>query len=101
MRIEEIKQKNIVYKVKENETLSDIAKKFNTTVESLKLENKINEVDFGDVIIIFKKNLALHVVKPAETLLDIAKKYHTTIKHIIEVNNLVSTNIFIGQKLVI
>lgn len=101
MRIEEIKKKDIVYKVKENETLLDIAKKFNTTVDSLKLENNISEVEFGDVIIILEKNLAVHVVKPAETLLDIAKKYHTTTKHIIELNNLASANIFIGQKLVI
>lgn len=101
MKIEEIKQTNLVYKVKQNETLNDISKKFNATIETLKIENGISDVEFGDVIIIPEKNLALHVVKPAETLVNIAKQYSTTINHIMKINNLTSHNLFIGQKLII
>lgn len=101
MKIEEIKQNNLIYKVNFNENLNIIAKKFNTTVETLKIENNIEDVEFGDVIIIPEKNLAVHVVKPAETLLDISKKYSTTVNHIKEINKLVSNNLFIGQKLII
>lgn len=101
MRIEELKQSNLIYKVNLNETLNDIALKFNTTIDTLKLENNISEVEYGDVIIIPEKNLAVHVVKPTENILDVAKLYSTTVSHIIEVNNLASTNLFIGQKLII
>jgi len=57
MKIEEIKQTNLVYKVKQNETLNDISKKFNTTIETLKIENGIADVEFGDVIVIPEKEV--------------------------------------------
>ena len=89
-------------KNKQNETLKDIALKFNTTEELLKNYNDLkNDVDFGDVILINEKNKALYIVKPLDNLDSISKKFMVSTQEIIRKNNLATTKLFIGQKLII
>jgi len=102
MKIEVIKENDILYAVKQNETLKDIALKFNTTEELLKNYNDLkNDVDFGDVILINEKNKALYIVKPLDNLDSISKKFMVSTQEIIRKNNLATTKLFIGQKLII
>ena len=101
--VEEIKNKevDIIYFVKENETLASVADKFNTTVEIIKEDNQITQASEGDILWIRKKNTMIYVVKPADTLVSISEKLNVTMDHIIKINNLKSENLFIGQKLLI
>lgn len=101
MKIEEISENNIIYKIKRNETLKDIAKKFNTTEELIRQENEIEEIEEGDVVLIAEKNRAVYVVKPLDNLSSVANKFNVTKEYIINKNKLLSERLFIGQKLII
>lgn len=101
-----------------DETLYSLAKKFNTTVEALEIENP--EIKDGikvdqkliipvnnEVVLIPTKNISnalyddknFHIVQPKETLYGIAKKYNLTPKDLIDLNPEVSENLKEGFKL--
>lgn len=102
-----------VYIVKKGDTLSGIARKYNTTYQELAKYNNIsnpNLIIVGQKIKIPKKNSTpsndkkevIYVVKKGDTLTAIAKKYNTTINKIAKDNNIKNKNlILVGQKLVI
>ncbi len=86
----------ILYRAKQGETLSDIAKKYNIGMEVLR-QNPTKDLYEGQCILICGLDKKYHIVKPAETISSIAKMYNTSPEVILEKNN--TQQIFIGQLL--
>lgn len=96
------KVEDIIYFVKENDTLISICNKFCVLKEDLIRDNDLEdnyEAYEGDILWIRKKNLAIHIVKPLETIESIAKLYNVSVKEIQEKNGI--TKVFLGQKIII
>lgn len=89
----------IYYIVKAGDTLSGIAKKYNTTVKNLMDINNLKStlINIGDKLYIYKK----YIIKPGDTLSSIAKKNNTTVSEIKKINNLQSDFIVAGKYLYI
>ena len=85
------------YTVKAGDTLWNIAKRYNTTVEKLMYLNNLS----NDLIMIGQKlivpNDNIYVVKAGDTLWNIAKRHNTTVENLMRLNNLTSDLITIGQ----
>jgi len=100
-----------IYVVKRGDTLYSIANKFNVTVSELKRVNNLtsNLLDIGQRLIIpgvetppsIPENYITYIVKAGDSLYKIANTYNTTVNEIMKVNNLASTNLTIGQTLLI
>jgi LysM repeat protein len=108
--------KCFTYIVKPGDTLFSLARRFNTTVEAIALQNHIvnpNLIFVGQKLTICPKGVApppppppqkcvFYTVKPGDTLYSIALRYGTTVQAIALANNIVNPNlIFIGQTLCI
>ena len=99
------------YTVKAGDTLYSIAKKFNITVDRLKDLNNLtsNNLSIGQVLIISEEvdvpsqpdNAIVYIVQSGDTLYGIASKYGVTVADIIELNNLGTTVLSVGQQLLI
>lgn len=95
------------YKVQKGDSLWSIAKKFGTTVDSLKKLNNLasNTLSIGQILIISEQKTpsdideATYVVKKGDSLWVIANKYRTTVDEIKKLNNLSSNTLSIGQVL--
>ncbi|HWJ79599.1 MAG TPA: LysM peptidoglycan-binding domain-containing protein [Niallia sp.] len=93
------------YTVKSGDTLSAIAKKYNTSYSTIMKKNNLNstKIRVGQKLTIDEEtstsSTITYSVKNGDTLSDIAKKYGTTYKEIMSMNKLKTTNIKIGQKL--
>lgn len=107
------------YTVKKGDSLYTIAKKFDTTVDQIKNDNKLtnNNLSIGQVLRIKVgeetigieecygegfgggQNYINHTVKKGDTLYSIARNYDTTVDNIKRLNNLTSNNLSIGQVL--
>jgi len=108
-------KKVISYKIKRNDTLGKIARKFKVKVSDLRKWNKIrgNKIIAGQKLKIYKsekKHLTnkkgktkrkIHLVKKGEALWTIANLYGVDVSDIKSWNNLVGNKIKAGQKLVI
>lgn len=93
-----------VYEVKKNESLNDIAKKLNISLEELiSLNNNVNTIKEGQLIIIPNENqYNIYVVKNGDNLYNIAKRYNVDEKTIELLNGLKENEyIYPGQKLLI
>lgn len=101
-----VNQKNY-YTVKSGDTLWSIAKKYNTTVDKIKDENGLvsSLLSIGQVLKIPsiepQKQENIYTVKKGDTLYSIARNYDTNVNELLKINNLTSTNLSIGQKLII
>ena len=93
----------VYYTIRRGDTLSAIAKKFNTTVAELCALNGIvnaNRIFAGDVIIIRGGSAIIYTVQKGDTLTKIANKYNTSVNVIVADNRIKNPNlIIIGQKL--
>lgn len=95
------------YTVKAGDTLWNIAKKYNTTVEELmKLNNLTNDlIMIGKILNIPKASMSTstntYIVKAGDTLWNIAKRYNTTVEKLMDLNNLSTDLIMIGQQLTV
>lgn len=95
------------YTVKAGDTLWNIAKKYNTTVEELmRLNNLTNDlIMIGKVLNIPKPSMSTstntYTVKAGDTLWNIAKRYNTTVEKLMDLNNLSTDLIMIGQQLTV
>ncbi len=99
----------LLYKVQKGDTLWDIAKKYNTNVDTLK---SINNLDNSNLIInqqifipkndnVGVKNENIYIVKKGDTLFDIAALKGVSVNDIKKANNLNSDLLSIGQVLII
>lgn len=80
----------IEYKMKKNETLMDImARGFEVGGASFADEN--------DCLILSKPRSIRYVVQPLERLSDIANKFNMQKEYIMEINNLNTDKLFVGQ----
>ena len=91
------------YTVKAGDTLSGIAKKFNTTVAKLQALNNIkdaNRISVGQVLKLVIDTTSTYTVKAGDTLSGIAKKFNTTVAKLQTLNNIKNVNkLSIGQVL--
>ena len=91
------------YVVKKNDTLYSIAKKYDTTINELVLLNNLknNNLSIGQILNIPVNDTSYdfnnYVVKKNDTLYTIANKYNTTVDSLININNLKSNILYIGQ----
>lgn len=93
------------YIVKKGDTLYSISNKFGTTVDNIKKANNLvdNTLSINQVLIIPVDkppiDKSLYSVKKGDTLYSIAKQFDTTVNDIIELNELSSNVLSIGQLL--
>ncbi len=109
------------YEVKAGDSLYSIAQKFNTTVNDIVKENNLQTtiLSVGQILKIptsktetlpdtikecfgegyMEPKYETYTVKRGDNLYDIARKYNTTVIHLMDLNNLTSTNLQIGQVL--
>ena len=88
------------YIVKSGDSLYSIAKKYNTTVDSIKKENNLtsNLLSIGQKLIIPSPiNYTTYTVVKGDNLYSIAKKFNTSVDIIKKDNNLTSNLLSIGQ----
>lgn len=87
-------QKASIHKVRRGDTLSDLARKYGTTVATLKQANAIRSdvLHVGQVIRIpgaqKGSTAATHVVSAGETLWSIARQYGMTVTNVLRLNGL-------------
>lgn len=101
------------HRVRPGETLSTIARRYQTSVDALAAVNNIQSTNFivaGTVLKVpqtgqtvasegRKARLINYEVRPGDSLWTLAKRYNTTTKKIQEMNNLNSAHLNIGQNL--
>ena len=99
-----------IYTVKSGDSLWSIAKKYNISVEELKLANNLtnNLLNIGQKLIIPSKQTQtttddydIYIVKSGDSLYSIAQRYGVSVNDLIEANNLSTTNLKIGDQLLI
>ena len=113
------KQSIITYKVKRGDTLSGIAEKYGDSMSAIRKRNKLksSNVYVGQRLKIKRTSSSsnsqrsstvrattkprIHTVKPGEYLSSISAKYNISIKLLKTLNKLKSSNIYVGQKLII
>lgn len=102
--------KTYTYQVKKGDTLYQIAKNNNTTVDAIKKLNNLssNTLTIGSIIKLPSSNTSsntseedIYIVKSGDTLYQIAKNNNTTVDAIKKLNNLSSNTLTIGQTLLI
>lgn len=107
--IEEEESTSSTYIVKPGDTLYGIANKFNTTVDALKKLNNLtsNTLSIGQVLkipVAVDQEITVtpyieYIVKSGDNLYSIARTYGTTQQEIMNLNNLTSNLLSIGQVL--
>lgn len=84
------------YEIQSGDTLSEIAEKFNTTVDMLVLLNNIDNPDLiyaGDFIKIPNTKEEYYTIQSGDTLSEIAEKYNTTVDELVRLNNIENPNL--------
>ncbi len=93
----------ITYMVKSKDSLYQIAKKYNVSVETIKQVNNLtsNLLSIGQILKIPTENIPTdykeYEVKYGDSLYSISKLYNTTVDAIMNANNLQSTILSVGQ----
>lgn len=98
----------VVYKVNKGDTLYGIAKEFGVTVQELIDFNQLSSstLSIGQELLIpiaseSENETNYYIVQAGDSLYSIAKRFNTTVDEIIKSNNLTSTLLQIGDKLII
>lgn len=98
------------YTVKSGDSLWSIAKKYNVSVEELKVANNLtsNLLTVGQILIIptvteepAVGDYTIYIVQSGDSLYSIAKKYNMTVDELVTYNNLSTTSLKIGQQILI
>ena len=92
------------YIVEKGDSLWSIARKLNTSVDELKKANNLvtNNLSIGQVLKIPGSSsdaISKYTVQSGDTLYNIANKFGVTIQDLINMNNLSTTNLSVGQEL--
>lgn len=96
--------------VKRGDSLYSISKMYNTTVDELKRVNNLNTnlLSIGQQLIIpiiedeeLQENYQIYTIKKGDTLYGIANNYNTTVNELVSLNKLNSTQLTIGQQILI
>ena len=95
-----------IYTVKSGDTLYKIANRYNTSVDELKRLNNLsnNLLSIGQKLIlpnVSTPNYEIYTVKKGDTLYSIARDNNTTVTALQSLNNLSTSSLSIGQKLLI
>lgn len=86
------------YTVNKGDTLYNIAKKLNISINDLKeLNNITNDILSIGQILKIPNNETTYIVKSGDTLYGIAKKFNTTIDKLKSINNITNDTLSIGQ----
>jgi len=93
------------YTVQSGDSLYSIARRFNTTVDTLKSLNNLtsNNLSIGKVLLLpsesdnTNESTNTYTVQSGDSLYSIARKFNTTVNDIKNLNNLTSNNLSIGQ----
>ena len=96
--------KNIQYIIKPGDTLYNIAKRYNTTVDEIKRVNNFNTnmLKIGDVIFLpGTSSYKTYVIRTNDSLENIAARFNTTVEEIMRINNLLTDDVTVGQILLI
>lgn len=93
------------YVVEKGDSLYRIAQKFNTTVDELISLNGLSttNLSIGQILKIPNKenDYNVYTVNSGDTLYSIARQFNTTVNALMELNNLTTSVLSIGQKLLI
>ena len=98
----------VVYTVKVGDTLYNIAKKYRVSVDNILKENNLNSnlLSIGQKLRIpnvsspdIDNQYGTYIVQSGDTLYKIAERYGMTVRQLMEINNLESTFLQIGQVL--
>ncbi len=97
----------LIYQVKAGDTLYSIARKYNTTIDAIKNINNLtsNNLSLNQILKIpttseeESVDYFNYTVKSGDSLYKIANLYNTTVNEIVQLNNLSSINLSIGQVL--
>src|SRR5690625_821385 len=89
-----------IHVVQKGESLSEIAKQYNTTIKQITLANELtdpNVLVVGEALIIPIPN-EQYVVEPGDYLVGIAEKFGITVEALAKVNNIMNPNlIYVGR----
>ncbi len=94
-----------IYIVQKGDSLYSIANKYGISVNELKTLNNLisNTLQIGQRLIVPSEDETIeegiYAVKSGDSLYSIARRYNTTISDLMELNNLTTTTLSIGQKL--
>lgn len=100
----EVNTSDISYVVKPGDTLYNIAKRYNTSVDELKATNNLttNLLKIGETLIIPNtKNYQAYVVRTNDTLDSISDSFNISKEEILRINNLLTDDISVGQIILI
>ncbi len=99
-----IEANNIIYTVKNNDSLYKIAQVFNISLDTLKKANNLK----SDIIYIGQKldiplnvKVQKYIVKKGDSLYKIAKNNNKTVEYLKALNNKIIDNLYIGEELLI
>lgn len=99
------RKETLEYEVQEGDTLSNVAEKFNISLNTVLWANDLTSrslIKPGQKLIILPVSGLMHLVQNGENLGSIAKKYKAETEGIIDFNNLSETGeIFVGDLLII
>ena len=99
-----------VHEIKEGETLSQLAKKYGTTVGDIMRFNGMNsdsklfvgekvKIPAAGETVVAGATAKTHIVEKGETLYQLSKKYGVTVNQLRDWNNITGNNIQVGQTL--
>lgn len=94
----------LVYRLRSGETLTDIARWFNTSVSAIKTANNIQKgrsLQVGHKIKIPETKKGTYVVKRGDYLMKVAEKFKLGKTALMKLNDLKSGKIYPGQRLVV
>ena len=95
-----------IYKVSMGDTLSSIAKKFNTTIDNLQNINGKDYINMGELIIVPNNSnndfFDMYIIEKGDSLYKIAQKYNINLIDLLDINGLDKDNyIYPGQEILV
>ncbi len=95
-----------IYKVSMGDTLSSIAKKFNTTIDNLQNINGKDYINMGELIIVPNNSnndfFDMYIIEKGDSLYKIAQKYNISLIDLLDINGLDKDNyIYPGQEILV